>query len=168
MSFRTKLFTLRYSPNHITPPVAGRYLSSQFNCLQPKIAHMYKNRDRSVLWWMVSAHNLVSHKRVVRTWLARRMRAAFQQALKEHGFNSQGKRLAPPPLRRQGGRDFGDLTGTVEISINPRSLREDLSQLDKSMAVTLGTILRHRQEEAKTPVAGGAAVGKKWAQAARR
>ncbi|KAI9044937.1 uncharacterized protein KD926_011110 [Aspergillus affinis] len=120
---------------------------------------MYKNRDPSTLWWMVSAHNLLSQKRVVRTWLSRRTRAAFQQALRDYGFDSQGKRLAPPFIRKPGSRGcVNDLTGTVEITLNPRMHGGDLSGLDSDMAVTLKTILRHRKGKGRPAVAEGEAV----------
>lgn len=157
---RSSLFTLRYLPRTQIPPVASRYLGSPTHSIYPKIAHMYATRDRTVLWWRVSAQHLMVYKRVVRTWCSRKMRIAFKQALKTHGFDAEGKRITSAP-RPSAGWISGDddrLTGTVEITINPRFIREDMSNLQSDMDQTVRNLLE-RQALEKRP--GQAILGKK-------
>lgn len=87
--------TLRYTPKQVIPPIALRYISAPYHPIRPKILHMYENRDKNTLWWRVSITPLQSHKRVVRSWCARRARRAFEHALEKKGLDKLGHPLDP-------------------------------------------------------------------------
>lgn len=119
----TKLMRLMFAPEPRLPPVAFRYLVSTCNPIRPKIRHMYSTRDRNTLWWRVSVHSLQDHKRVIRSWCARRVRLAFKLAMKERGYDSEGRRLASSTTtdmnKADAGRHGNNLRGTVEIVLRP-------------------------------------------------
>ncbi|PLB49223.1 hypothetical protein P170DRAFT_436839 [Aspergillus steynii IBT 23096] len=169
MVLRTRLFTIKYNPRTQIPPVAARYLGSPANPIHPKIAHMYATRDRTELWWRVSAQHLMAYKRVVRNLCLRHIRFAFRQALKDRGFDANGKRIAPATPSPEGQKLPGDapLTGTVEIVINPRMPREDFSNLQSDMNQTVDNLLRQTQEKkAQIPQRGAGGKRSKWVELA--
>lgn len=135
--FSSKSILLRYNPKHVYPPVAMRYLASPLHPLQPKIAHMWKHRDRNTLWSRVAIHALSAFKRVVRAWSARRGRVAFQEALKLQGFDKLGVPLpnAVPGRTRQ-------LKGTMEIVIFPSSVKQPHEAFQRDMNRLLEDLLR--------------------------
>ncbi|KAJ5229092.1 hypothetical protein N7489_009800 [Penicillium chrysogenum] len=89
----TKSLVLRYWPKCNTPPVAARYLNSPTHPLRPKIVDLCGHRERNTLWWRVSVTQLQQSKRVVRSWCARRVRIAVEQALRQQGLDKLGKPL---------------------------------------------------------------------------
>lgn len=129
-----KFCILRYSAKPLIPPVAKRYLDTPTHPLRPKIQHMYDNRDPGTLWWRVSLHQLGQHKRVVRSWGARRARVAFRETLKQHGFDEAGKRLEPGTTR-YGCMDSpsGGLKGSLEVVVRLESLDEPFAEVQSDM-----------------------------------
>lgn len=141
----TKQFTLRYVQKHVIPPVAARYLGSHIHPIRPKIHHLYANRDRDTLWWRVSIKQIQGYKRVVRSWSARRVKIAFRQALKERGFDAEGRRLQPEPGNDthqnapEGKED--NLTGSLEIIVHPQSILESYSAVQSDMHSLLNSLM---------------------------
>ncbi|PLN86069.1 hypothetical protein BDW42DRAFT_159199 [Aspergillus taichungensis] len=129
-----KSFILRYSFKTLIPPVAKRYLDFPVHPLRPKIQHMYDNRDPETLWWRVSLHQLGQHKRVVRSWGARRARVAFRETLKQHGFDEAGKRLEPGTTQ-YGCMDSpnGGLKGSLEVIVRVESIDEPFAEVQSDM-----------------------------------
>ncbi|KAJ5595513.1 uncharacterized protein N7459_001721 [Penicillium hispanicum] len=130
---------LLYYPKHQFTPVALRYIRSPFHPIHPKIAHMWNDRDQSGLWWRASTHQLLSFKRVVRSWCARRARIAFQEALKQRGFDKLGISL---PTTASGQQE--DLTGSLEIIIRPTFVQQTYQAVQHEMNHLLDKILRQR------------------------
>jgi hypothetical protein len=128
-------------------PIAARYTTAEMHPLRPKILHMYANRDPNTLWWRVIANNWPL-KRVVRSWSARRARAAFQEALRLRGFQPDGRPLTVGenegksgiPTQRVG------LKGTADIHINMRSIKEKDSAVQKEMLSLVDTLVRIAQK----------------------
>lgn len=135
----------RYSDTNKIPPIAFRYLHSDTHPINPKIRHLYACRDRNTLWWRVSVYPLLPFKRVVRSWSARRARIAFQQALKRHGFNQVGGRIAV------GGRD---LVGSLEIVVQPQSVQQSFETIQKDTEHLLGQLLKKLAESENTQKQG--------------
>ncbi|KKK18685.1 hypothetical protein P175DRAFT_0503717 [Aspergillus ochraceoroseus IBT 24754] len=141
----TKQFSLRFSPKAVTPPIALRYLSSPVNPIRPKIEHLCDNRDPNTLWWRVSVKDIQDHKRVVRSWCARRTRHAFIRELKGRGFDEEGRRLPnsikSPPEDGIG----GNLRGSVNIWIKPTCIEEKYSAVQAEVKTLMDALFRELQ-----------------------
>lgn len=129
---------LRYSQKALIPRVAGRYLRSPVHPLRPKIAHMYENRDPNTLWLAVTVSQIGDFKRVVRSWCARRTRLAFQNALKQQGFDRLG---APLDQNAQEQR----LTGSLEIIVRPLCVKKDFATVQQDAHQLLESLLSQRK-----------------------
>lgn len=146
----TNLFMLRYNWKHIRNHVANRYLRSPTHPISPKIAHMYAHREENNLWWTVSVQPLMPYRRVVRSWCARRTRVAFKQALKERGFNREGRmsldKTATTAATPSETEIPGDgLTGTVELIVYPPCVKEKFPVIQKEMSSMVDTLLGDNQ-----------------------
>lgn len=146
----TKQFYLRWSPKTVVPPVAARYLGAQSHPIRPKIAHMYANRDPNTLWWRVQTNGL-DHKRVVRSWVARRVRNAFRIALRDRGYDGDGRRIyqstdtAEPASQQEPG-----LKGSVEIVVRPESIKEKFTEVLQESNSLVDTVVQlYNQRDAK-------------------
>ncbi|KAJ5542657.1 hypothetical protein N7461_008660 [Penicillium sp. DV-2018c] len=131
-------FMARYWPKCNTPPVAGRYLKTPSHPIRPKILHLCEHRDPNTLWWRVSTSKITTNKRVVRSWCARRVRLAFELALKEHGLDKLGK-----PLVSESPSQKDILKGTLEIYINPPCVTEDFESIQKGAKMVVSELLAH-------------------------
>ncbi|CAI7649996.1 unnamed protein product [Penicillium glandicola] len=122
----TNSLLLRYWPKCNTPPVASRYLNSLTHPIRPKIVDLCGHRERNTLWWRVSTSQLQQSKRVVRSWCARRVRIAVEQALKQQGFDKLGNPLvSESPLQKK------KLTGTMDIYIQAPCVTQDFEGIQK-------------------------------------
>lgn len=146
---------LRYHAKPIIPPVARRYLGSPVHPLRPKIAHMYEHRDPNTLWWRVSVSQLTPFKRVVRSWCARRARAAFKQALKQQGLDRSGRPLSSNPSKQA-------LTGSLDVIVRPASISQSFETVQRDAHDLLEGMLKQlamqqnvvAEKSAKTPSSG--------------
>ncbi|PYH97663.1 hypothetical protein BO71DRAFT_395913 [Aspergillus ellipticus CBS 707.79] len=138
----SKSFMLRYSPINKPSPIANRYLLSNNNCLQPKIAHMYATRDKNSLWWKTSASQLTSYRRVIRSWGSRRARVTFRKALQEQGFDEEGRRIE---LENQDGKQNNrkNLSGSLEVILRAHVIEEQFDVLQKDMQAGVRSLLTH-------------------------
>jgi hypothetical protein len=137
----TKQFVLRYYPKGIMTPVAARYAGVETHPLRPKILHMYANRDPNTLWWKVSVNHLPL-KKVVRSWAARRVRSAFREALKERGFDHEGRCIVQ---EGSSSSQTAGLKGTADIIVNQCSIREESAAVQEEMASLVDTLVRVAQ-----------------------
>ncbi|KAJ5787805.1 hypothetical protein N7457_002795 [Penicillium paradoxum] len=131
-------FVVRYWPKCNTPPVAARYLNASSHPIRPKIIHLCGHRDKETLWWRVSVTQLQQSKRVIRSWAARRVRIAFEQALKQQGLDKLGKALvSDPPLQQN------DLKGTMEVYIQKPCIAQDFEAIQKDASHSISSLLAH-------------------------
>ncbi|KAJ5194443.1 hypothetical protein N7491_001781 [Penicillium cf. griseofulvum] len=134
----TNSMVLRYWSKCNTPPVAARYLNSPTHPIRPKIVDLCAHRERKTLWWRVSVSQIQQSKRVVRSWCGRRVRIAFEQALKQQGLDKLGKPLVSEcPSRGK------KLTGTIEIYIQPPCVTQDFEGIQKDAHHLLTLLLDH-------------------------
>ncbi|KAF7717898.1 Uncharacterized protein PECH_002702 [Penicillium ucsense] len=131
---------LRYTSEHVIPPIAQRYLGSPVHPIRPKIAYIYANRDPTTLWWRVSVSHLNQFKRTVRSWCARRARMAFQESLKRQGFDHSGRSLSVGAWNEK-----PPLLGSLEITLRPACLHQSFEALQKDTDYLLKGILKHRE-----------------------
>ncbi|KAE8159410.1 hypothetical protein BDV40DRAFT_241450 [Aspergillus tamarii] len=144
----TKQFTLRYVPKHVISPIASRYLASPINPIRFKIQHLYATRDRTTLWWRVSLQHLQQQRRVVRSWCARRVRIAFQRALKERGFDTEGRRIRPSS-DESGALSEGNcdnLVGSVDILVRPQCVQEGYAAVQADMDSLVDSLIQNRNK----------------------
>ncbi|KAJ5560377.1 hypothetical protein N7513_002776 [Penicillium frequentans] len=130
---------LRYCPQNIIPSIAQRYLGSPTHPIRPKIAHMWANRDPNTLWWRVSVAPIGHMKRVVRSWCARRTRIAFQQALRNQGYDELGVPLQDFPTPRK-----HNLTGSLELVLRPACVDLDFKIVQRDADNLLQKMLKQR------------------------
>jgi hypothetical protein len=134
-------FVARYWPKCNTPPVAARYLKAPSHPIRPKVLHSCAHRDPNTLWWRISTSKIATTKRVVRSWCARRVRLAFEQALKQHGLDKLGKPLvsefSESPSQKK------TLKGTLEIYIHHPCVTEDFESIQKGAKVVISELLAH-------------------------
>lgn len=140
-------FVVRYWPKCNTPPVAARYLKSPSHPIRPKIMHLCAHRDKETLWWRVSVSQLQQSKRVVRSWAARRVRIAFEQALKQQGLDKLGKPIvSDSPLQAK------HLKGTMEIYIQAPCITQDFESIQKDANHLISSLLTHESTSTEPPV----------------
>ena len=144
----TDCFVVRFWAKHHPPPVAARYLGAPIHPIRPKIVHMLAHRDRTTLWWRVSVNKLLSHKRVVRSWCARRVRIAFEEALKQQGLDKLGKRVSDSATLP---RDF---IGSMEVNIESPCVAQSFEDLQKGANKVISELMAHQlaQESASSNV----------------
>ncbi|KAJ5325856.1 hypothetical protein N7541_011307 [Penicillium brevicompactum] len=141
----TQNIVVRYWVKQITPPVASRYISAHIHPIRPKVVHMSAHRPKDTLWWRVSVNKILPERRVVRSWCARRVRTAFAQAMRQHGFDEVG-RLLPGSSEGQ-----GNLTGTLEIFIHPPCVVQSYEVVQKDASQLLSEVMAHRAAQISTP-----------------
>lgn len=137
---------LLYNPENQISPIAARYLAIPFHPIQPKIAHMWANRDRNALWWRVNTSQLQPFKRVVRSWCARRARIAFQEALQKRGLDALGR-----PLPSKASKQAQALTGSLEICLHQDTRDCSFSSLQNDVLRSLDKVLKNQASNDSDP-----------------
>ncbi|RMJ22382.1 hypothetical protein PHISP_06746 [Aspergillus sp. HF37] len=137
MEVATPNFVLRYVPMFSVPPTGKRYMGVPLHPLWHKITHNYETCDNSLLLWYVNGLKAGSFKHAPRSWCTRRTRAAFQNALKERGFDRMGRRIPNTQETRQ----KGDLRGTVTITMNEQCMGQDFGTVQKDVSGLLDSLL---------------------------
>ncbi|KAK2807764.1 hypothetical protein FQN50_005306 [Emmonsiellopsis sp. PD_5] len=86
-----------------------------------KLRDQYANREKGILWWNVMTHGESNRRfsKVVRSWMARRTRDAFCDALMRCGYDHDGKRRLQPAAGWEGvGTQLPErLVGTLELQV---------------------------------------------------
>ena len=94
-------------------------------------------RPRVGLWWLVYTPAALSDRKVVRSFAARRVRAAFEAALAREGFDARG-------VRRDGGVA---LTGSAKLVVRSAKVGNgdgEMSEvLRREMEETVAALCRH-------------------------
>ena len=115
---RVTLFYMHHHPKNVLPPVAARYIGIiNYHPIVPKLQHVYRNREKGTLWWSVSPAKMTGHKKVIRSWCSRRIRHAFCDALRERGFDRDGRVVVLDESGVVVGKEKG-LQGTLDIRMN--------------------------------------------------
>lgn len=126
-----KAFVCRFAPHPAYSALTSRILEQQYHPLQEKLLKRYTSRT-DPLWWSCLSFKTAG-KRVVRSWLARRLRICFVEALKKEGFHRDGNRLndQKPPLH-----------GTVQLSPNTSMVDMSNEELQKEADLAVKYIMR--------------------------
>ncbi|KAH8811519.1 hypothetical protein F5884DRAFT_278495 [Xylogone sp. PMI_703] len=126
-----KSFVCRFAPHPAYSALATRILDQQYHPLQEKLLKRYTSRT-DTLWWSCLSFKTVG-KRVVRSWLARRLRICFIEALRREGFSRDGSRLndQKPPLY-----------GTAQLSPDISMVHLSNVELQKEADVAVKHIIR--------------------------
>ncbi|KAF2810085.1 uncharacterized protein BDZ99DRAFT_462699 [Mytilinidion resinicola] len=104
----------------------------------------YKQRDTSGLWWSVTTPTH-GKKRVVRSWVCRRIRQAFREALEARGLDKDGKGVAGTggagsndKARRQ---KLLNLYGTLRIGAHDQASTAKYEELRQECDVLVSALL---------------------------
>lgn len=139
----TSSFLVRYWAKHNIPPIASRYMGTPFHPIRPKILHMCAHRSKDILWWRVSLSQLNASKRVVRSWCARRVRVAFEEALRQQGLDKLGRPLSDSCSRKS------NLTGSMEIYIQPPCVSQSFEDIQKGANHIISELMAHESTQDK-------------------
>ncbi|EEH16429.1 hypothetical protein PABG_06516 [Paracoccidioides brasiliensis Pb03] len=115
-------FVVHFSPQN-KPTIRAKRFSVDTRmhlfAFRTKIQHLWAMREKGDLWWSASAHGEVSsEKSVIRTWCTRRVRTAFRDALRAHGYDDCGRRM--PDIERKDGvpqSQLEVLKGSLELHV---------------------------------------------------
>ena len=92
------------------------------------------------MWWnCVAKKESGQSERVVRSWLARRTRNAFEESLKKQGFGTDGRPLP-------GSANKADLFGTVCLSVKRLAAKISYVDLVKQTDIAMSYIVRKQNE----------------------
>jgi len=81
----------RYRKDYVYVTTASRLVESNF-ALAPKFDQRWQSRQ-DTFWWCAIARKEFESKRVVRSWVTRRLRQAFVESLRKKGYASDGSRI---------------------------------------------------------------------------
>jgi RNase P protein component len=98
----------------------------------------WARRDRNSLWWLVVCRNDTYPKAVIRQHQKRRLRNAFRDALKTHGWDSEGRSV--PSI----GPPSPPLTGTIQLVVRPDMGNVPFVTLQKQCSAVVDELLRRQ------------------------
>lgn len=85
-------FATRYTRRYAYASTASKLIDFPGAALYPKFERRWQTRQEP-LWWNVTTRKDFEHKRVVRSWVARRVRQAFVESLRKSGYAQDGSRI---------------------------------------------------------------------------
>jgi hypothetical protein len=84
---------------------------------------------------------MADNKRVLRSWCARRVRIAFREALKQHGFDNEGRRPVLDPQGRVLRKETG-LQGSLEIKLDCSLIQEKFDEILRQAGCVISALAR--------------------------
>ena len=99
----------------------------------------YDERPKDTLWWSITS-NTIKEKSVVRSWVARRMRRAFTEALERNGMDSDGRRKVDHDIHVKA--EFTGLIGTLQILALPPVVTADVANVRSQMDSVVQLLVR--------------------------
>ena len=130
------VFNLRFRNVHAYTWTRSRSLELPSHPLTPITLKRYALREEVPLWWSCIATREGGHAdRVVRSWLARRTRNAFEESLRKKGFDTNGR-----PLSGSGNK--ADMFGTAYLSVTRRAAKVSFVELVKQTDVAVSEMQR--------------------------
>lgn len=127
-----KSFLILYSRKRVPSLTAYHILTNKTHPFHLKLRRTYQEKDPNSLWWTVYGVKSQIPTGVVRGWGERRLKQAFRLALRDKGFDAEGRILGEQPpsqkidVEEEGGGEEGDrmmkrpekpLTGTVRLQV---------------------------------------------------
>jgi len=82
----------KYTKKYAYASTASKSLENPEAALYPKYEKRWQARQEP-LWWNASTWKDFANKKVVRSWVARRVRQAFVESLKKRGYTQDGSRI---------------------------------------------------------------------------
>ncbi|KAL1882079.1 hypothetical protein VTK73DRAFT_2488 [Phialemonium thermophilum] len=109
---------LRFCPRHTFFPRHFQYLDKGGHPLTDMFLALYRRKRAEPLWW-VTGSTVDGSKNVIRRKAERRLRRAFEHALRENGFDSAGRRLLQLPPKQVQNAVAGEVksqTGSAKMA----------------------------------------------------
>lgn len=104
--------------------------------------------DGTKLTWSVRCPATFSHKRVVRSWIKRKVRAAFEDALRQRGLDRDGRPLPGAERATAGGGD-GHLGGALAVIVNDVATTASRTDITEACASVIDAALRKQRSSSK-------------------
>jgi len=133
-------FTLRFAPTHTFTYTASRWLDEPHHPLFDRIKERWETRQ-APLWssFVTAGKNEALRKRVVRSWLTRRLRQTFWKSLEKNGYGKDGTRL-------EGSARKDDLYGTAQFLADFDGRLLSIVEVQKLMDSAVGKMISvHKQ-----------------------
>lgn len=149
------------SPKHKIPYAANKILGDRSDILYLSMRKRYKTimdgcyDERQEGLWLQFISNPLQNKRVVRSWVTRRIDHAVTRALRMRGYDRNGRRLVNPNASTLKGSESSNsavnsrlehapdtLIGTVEVRILPNSIETSFTEVQSQAEVVVDKILK--------------------------
>lgn len=137
----TSSFVVHYSPVPRPTQASFDVLGDKFHPIHLKTKRKYAEKDRNTLWWNSIVYASVASKSVLRSWCCRRLRLAFSTALKESGFDSEG-RVLPGTVGQAGTHRKTGLKGSLTLTARPALLTAKFAVVQQSARDALGAVVK--------------------------
>lgn len=116
---------------------AKMILDNTSHVLYEPTRQKYESRSKDSLWWSIVVNHM-NEKRVLRSWINRRLRRAFVAALANRGLDDNG-RAPDESLSRS---DRVSLKGTLEIFALPQVIKADFAMIQHDTGIVVDEIIR--------------------------
>lgn len=138
-------FTLRFRNIHAFTTIRSRFLDlPDQHPLAPLMLKRYAAREAVPLWWDCIAKRAVGQSdRVVRSWLARRIRNAFKESLNQKGYDANGR-----PLPGSGNQ--AALFGTASFSVQREATTRSFADLVRETDIVVSYIQKNQGNPSHT------------------
>ena len=128
---------LSWNRDHRPGLAARMILDNTAHVLYESTKQRYETRSKDSLWWSVVVNHM-NEKRVLRSWIKRRLKRAFVAALAARGLDENG-RAPDEPLSRS---DMVSLKGTLEILALTPVIRAGFAVIQHDTGLIVDEIIR--------------------------
>jgi hypothetical protein len=137
-------FIANYYRDNIAGTFAYHVASDGRNPKTAQVRQRWENRDRNSLWWFVFCSNEHYPKAVFRVHQKRRLRQAFKNALKEKGWDEEGRPItSAAKLERT-------IKGSVHLAVNPGLSTVKFDDLQNQCSALIDLLVQRQPKWART------------------
>lgn len=145
ISPRLSLTTFRpnYSPKYNPKMHQSPFLSGSTKLKQPEDRAVSKPQTsgQGLSWSVLKIPNAQCSKSVVRNWAARRVRAAFEEALRDGGLERDGAELVAKPEGKPAQEGAEDVEREMNVDDEERAIRQQQHAGSKPINTISGSLL---------------------------
>lgn len=137
-------YTLSYTPSHLPPTSTLAILARPSHVLRGSTVRRAALKDTRTLWWTVSMRNAEAQRKVVRSWCNRRMKKAVREALRERGFDGEGrwKGERAKGTEKGSGRKERGLSGTAVFMMREEMVSMKFERVKEVAAVGVEELVK--------------------------
>jgi hypothetical protein len=127
-----KYIQARYHPRNVPFYIAQAIFDSNDHAKYLQTVKRYDEMKQGILWWTAYQMPASAAKKVVRSWVKRRVKNAFKEALEANGIDSNGVSKVSGKARMAGTLELHANKATVTVDYE--TLKQQLDLLVKAMA----------------------------------